>query len=73
MNSEQKLQKVKEVIQEWTNKQGHDRCWYYPDLFRKLVEILEVKQSKNPSLPPLDEFKKGCEKYQEEEYASKIN
>ena len=65
---EQKLLKAKEAIQEWVNKQGHDRCWYYPELFRKLSEILEVKPSKNPSLPSLEEFRKGCERYQEEEY-----
>jgi len=67
-NLEQKLLKAKEVIQEWVDKQGHDRCWYYPELFRKLAEILEVKPTKNPSLPSLEEFKKGCERYQEEEY-----
>ena len=68
MNLEEKLDKAKRVIQDWADKQGHDRCWYYPELFRELVEIFEIKLSKNPSLPPLDEFKKGCEKYQKEEY-----
>ena len=68
MNLEEKLDKAKRVIQDWADKQGHDRCWYYPELFRELVEIFEIKLSKNPSLPPLDEFKKVCEKYQKEEY-----
>jgi len=68
MDPEQKLFSAKQVIQEWVDQQGHDRCWYYPDLFRKLADIFEVEASKQPNLPPLEEFKKGCERYQEEEY-----
>ncbi|HLC55822.1 MAG TPA: hypothetical protein VJJ23_01150 [Candidatus Nanoarchaeia archaeon] len=68
MDDKERLQKVKQVIQEWMNKQGHDRCWYYPELFNELIKILDIKPSKEPSLPPLKEFKKGCERYQEEEY-----
>ncbi len=68
MNDTEKVEKVKEVIQEWVNKQGHDRCWYYPELFKELIKILDVKPSKEPKLPPINEFKKGCERYQEEEY-----
>lgn len=30
---------TKKIIQEWLDKQGHDRCWYYPDLFMKLAVI----------------------------------
>lgn len=67
MNSN-KLEQIKLIIQEWVDQQGHNRCWYYPDLFNKLVEILEIKLTKQPSLPPLDEFKDGCRKYQKEEF-----
>ncbi|MBS3079966.1 hypothetical protein J4221_00680 [Candidatus Pacearchaeota archaeon] len=67
MTIEQKFYEAKTIIQEWVSKQGHDRCWYYPDLFRKLAEIFEVQYS-DPGLPPRNEFEKGCEKYQEEEY-----
>ena len=62
------LDEVREVLQSWVDKQGHDRCWYYPDLFNKLCKILKVKPTKKPSLPSLEEFKKGCCKYQSEEY-----
>jgi len=68
MEPNEKLERAKSVIQEWMDKQGHDRCWYYPDLFMKLAEIFDVKPSKEPNLPPLQEFKKGCERYQKEEY-----
>ena len=67
---EKKYHEAQHLIQEWVNKQGHDRCWYYPDLFRKLADTFQVKLSQEPSLPPLEEFKKGCEKYQQEEYHS---
>lgn len=56
------------VLQEWTDKQGHNRCWYYPELFRRLCQIYGVTPSKEPLLPPLEEFKGGCHQYQCEEY-----
>ncbi len=65
---EKKYLEAKKVLQGWTDKQEHDRCWYYPDLFRKLIDIFEIKPSKEARLPPLEEFKRGCEKYQREEY-----
>lgn len=72
VNYKTKFLEAREVLKEWLDKQGHERCWYYPDLFRRLVEIYEVEGSNNPDLPPLKEFKKGCERYQEEEYKRKI-
>jgi len=65
---EEKYYLARNVIQEWVDKQGHNRCWYYPDLFNRLVEVYDIKLKKDPSLPPLDEFKKGCERYQKEEF-----
>lgn len=67
-NIENQYHEARKIIQEWVDKQGHDRCWYYPDLFRKLADLFEIEASKNPSLPPLEEFKKGCERYQQEEF-----
>ncbi len=65
---ERRYNEAKGIIQEWVDKQGHHRCWYYPDLFRKLADIFEVRPSRDPGLPSIQEFRKGCEKYQEEEY-----
>lgn len=62
------IQAVKQTIQEWLDKQKHDRCWYYPDLFRKLVDLMELKPTREPCLPPRDEFELGCLRYQEEEF-----
>jgi len=58
----------RETQAKWIDKQGHDRCWYYPDIFRQLCELFDVKITVNPNLPPCKEFKAGCERYQEEEY-----
>lgn len=60
--------KTQEIIQNWVNQQSHDRCWYYPDLFQKLVKLHSIKPNINPQLPPREEFERGCKKYQEEEY-----
>ena len=65
---EEKFNEAKKILEEWIDKQGHERCWYYPDLLEELIKIYGVTSSKSPSLPPLEEFKKGCLKYQEEEY-----
>jgi len=69
MDNTEKVRRTKEIIQEWMDKQGQDRCWYYPDLFRELAELFDVDVSKNLALPPIEEFRRGCEKYQQEEYA----
>lgn len=66
-----KCNEAKATILEWLNKQSHERCWYYPDLFKKLATIFDIKSSKEPCLPPLEEFKLGCKLYQTEEYCKK--
>lgn len=68
MSDQQKVHKAKQVIQQWMDAQGHDRCWYYPELFNQLVELFDIKSTKEPQLPPLEEFKEGCCRYQKEEF-----
>ncbi len=61
---------AKAIIQEWIAKQGHNRCWYYPDLFRQLADLFGI-ECPDPGLPPEEEFKKGCDQYRQEEYSKK--
>lgn len=61
---------VKAITQEWADKQGHERCHYYPELFRRLAEILGIKSQVEACLPPRSEFEKGCRRYQDEEYGT---
>jgi hypothetical protein len=63
-----RLDSVKKIIREWLDQQGHDRCWYYPDIFNRLVRELELKPTKEPALPAREEFERGCRKYADEQY-----
>lgn len=67
MTPEEQNQQIKDVVQDWLDKQGHERCWYYPDLFKKIVDIMEIKISE-PQLPPRQEFEEGCKRFQNQEY-----
>lgn len=64
----EKCDEVKRLVEEWANKQGHDRCWYYPDIFRQIADTLGVNLNIEPAMPPRPEFEEGCRRYQEEEY-----
>jgi hypothetical protein len=57
------------IIQQWLDKQSHDRCWYYPELFRSLADMFQLRPTIPPELPSRTEFEKGCRRYQDEEYA----
>lgn len=59
---------TRKIVQSWLDQQGHDRCWYYPDLFRSLVKLLGLSATKAPKLPPRREFEEGCKRYQSEEF-----
>ncbi len=62
------LNMTKSTLQEWADKQGHDRCWYFPDIFGQLARILGITPEKTPELPSEEEFKAGCERYRLEQY-----
>lgn len=62
------LEKIKQLVQSWLNKQGHDRCWYYPEIFQQIAEILNIDIEEDQKLPSLLEFREGCRKFQEKEY-----
>ncbi len=68
MTDTEKLAAIERIVQEWTDKQGHDRCWYYPELYRRIADVLGIEQKLPPSLPPRTEFEHGCRRYQDEEY-----
>ena len=67
------LVRVRRLVQDWLDKQGHDRCWYYPEIFTELARALDLQHIvlKPPQLPTLAEFKAGCERFQREQYFSR--
>lgn len=70
-STSQKLNHIKNLVQEWLNKQSHQRCWYYPEIFNKVAEYLGLKQELPSELPSRCEFEEGCKRYQDEEYGTK--
>jgi hypothetical protein len=35
------------LLQKWVDQQSHDRCWYYPEIFRELCSVFGVQ----PTVP----------------------
>lgn len=64
-----KCQEAACLLEEWARKQGHNRCWYYPDVFRALARVLGVELTMTGEQLPRPEFEAGCTRFQDEEYA----
>ncbi len=61
-----KLFQIEQAVRKWMNKQGHDRCWYYPEIFQEIIEILEIKELVHYTAIDRKEFEGGCHRYQDE-------
>jgi hypothetical protein len=68
LTEQEKLQKIREIIQTYDNKRGHDRCWYYPDLFEEIAKVVDVSLNNHPILPDRATFEEGCKKYQDQQF-----
>jgi hypothetical protein len=68
LTDKETLDAARAVLRGWLDKQGHERCWYYPELFRELAELMHVHPTVTPKLPPREEFHAGCARYAMEEY-----
>lgn len=58
---------ARSLLENWANKQGHERCWWHPDILTALANALDVKIPP-PILPLQAEFSKGCDIYKAEQY-----
>jgi hypothetical protein len=56
------LADVRRVVEEWAGRQGNERCWYYPELLKRLAELLEVDVP-TPQLPAPSEFISKCAEF----------
>jgi hypothetical protein len=62
---------AKAILQEWANKQGHERCHWHPEILQKLADLFGVEPTVEPMLPPEAEFEEMCGKYRQEQYHGK--
>lgn len=68
---EKMLRASRTLLQNWTSKQGHERCWYYPDVFDQLHVTLGLElPARRPTIPQ-DQFEAGCLEFQRSEYAKR--
>ena len=67
MSDSEKLEQIRQVILEWDGKKGHDRCWYYPDLFHRIANIAGVELTPKPDISR-QEFEAGCTHFQNQEF-----
>lgn len=65
--------KAKSILQKWVDQQGHNRCWYYPELFTELCQHFGVTPAIQPELPKRSEFEEGCQRFQDEQYPEPDN
>lgn len=65
----QTCDQARALLRDWEAKQRHERCWYYPDIFRALQALFGLPPNTNPELPPRPEFDLNCNQYANEQYA----
>lgn len=73
MEDGEKLNRIKLEIELWAGQQGHDSCWYYPDVFNRVAELAGANVRAPLGLPSREEFETGCRKYQCTVYGKEMN
>jgi hypothetical protein len=60
------LEKGKAILEAWLNKQGHDKCWYYPEVFAQLAKVYGIPCVLTPPVTiSREEFEQGCHQFQD--------
>ncbi len=68
-----KLVNIEKELLKWTSRQEHDKCWYYPDIFRKICNILGIEETDTSGwIVPEKEFEEGCNMYRKELYNKEL-
>jgi|SRR5690606_24869251 len=60
-NEQGKVKRIKTLIQEWDNKRGHDKCWYYPEIFEDIAKVVNVPLINNQPCVPRTDFRNNCQ------------
>ena len=61
------VHEARHALRRWAEHQGHDRCWWHPDILCVLATILGVSIPE-PRLPPREEFRTACARYETAQY-----
>jgi hypothetical protein len=66
-----RIKEVRRLVREWADKQGHNKCHYYPEIFDKLCVFLNIPIQ--PVYIPRSEFEEGCIRYQDELFGKNLD
>jgi len=62
-----KLQRIRRHITDWHKLQGHEACWYMPDLFQKIAAEVGLDDLKfEPPQISRKQFDSGCREFADE-------
>jgi hypothetical protein len=61
-----RLEVVREILTEWAKLDGHDRCWFHPELLSRLCQVVGVPVIEKPIRMTRQEFQCGCLAYQDD-------
>jgi hypothetical protein len=65
------LDRIRSLVLEWANKQDHDACWFYPEIFREIAAELQLNVRSKPMTLSITVFEEGCKKYRAEIFEPK--
>lgn len=65
MDDAERARLVRDAVERWAGQQGHNQCWFYPDIFKEIAVIVDARLNAESNLPSLEEFlgRRGCRKY----------
>ena len=56
------------ILQECANRQGHNKCWWNPEVLQSLMTLFDIQSTVEPCLPPKEEFNQQCGVYADKLY-----
>ena len=51
---------------EWMDKKEEDSCWFYPEIFGKIAEVVEIEIKVSEPKMTREQFEAGCDHYMNE-------
>lgn len=67
------IKTVVDLVKEWDQKQGHDKCHYYPEIFGAIASKLGIVLKNDPLNVTEAEFRQGCDQYTKELFHGQAN